>query len=448
MKKILYLFLCIEGLIFTSCNRDEYDIDKQIPEMYNKILYMQTTGKEELVLYNTGEKNRFDYAVVKSGSNPDLSATAEVKVLSQEELTRLYGELEGVNYKLLTENVYSLENTHMEFSSEDRYKTVTVAVDPEMLKEEMETDPTAVWTLPLYVVSEEDSVNADRNSVFLQFKEIVTPTVQFSNTNISVLERQYGAVETFVQKIPFQLDVENTSWDITCNFTIDAGYVNTYNEEHETSFRMLDSNSYVLSEQMSLPKGKTETLLEVTIDEANLQPGDYMLPIRLNETSMFAPAEGKDLYVLAFRIVGKQLDRKGWTVIPSSETVEGSGNGAATNVFDGNINTYWHSKWDGGFAPLPHVLTVDTKATHTFTQVTLQRRLGIVNAHRGNFYVSNNGDSWVNVGTFTIADTDAVQMFSITPTEGKYVKIEITESLNANDCVAFSEINIYGIEQK
>lgn len=443
MKKIL--LFCIASTIFTSCSRDEYDIDKQIPELYNKILYMQTTGKEELVLYNTGEKNRFDYAVVKSGSNSGFPATAEVKVLSQEELTRLYGELEGINYKLLTKNVYSLENNRMEFSSEDRYKTVTVAVDPEKLQEEMDVDPTAVWALPLYVVSEEDSVNADRNSLFLQFKDILTPSLQFSNTNVNVLERLYGTVETLVQKIPFKLDVENTSWDITCDFVIDAAYVNTYNEEHETSFKLLDNECYSFPKQVSLSKGATEALLEVTIDGVKLQPGDYMLPIRLNETSIFAPTEGKDLYVLAFRILGKQLSRKGWEITPSSETIYG-GTGGATDVIDGDINSYWHSKWDGGFAPLPHVLTIDTKATHTFTQITLQRRIGVKHARRGNFYVSSDGDAWVKVGTFNITDTDAPQVFSITPTKGQYVKIETTESYNPDKCVSYSEVNISAIQ--
>lgn len=446
MKKIVHLSVFAGCLVVLgACYSSEYDLEKQIPDMYNKILYLQTTGKQDLVLYDTGEKNSFSYTVIKSGSDPTLSAVADMKVLSQEELTVRYGELEGVNYKLLTESAYSLENAHMEFSSEDRYKTVTVYVDPEVVKADMEADPTAVWVLPLYVISETDSINAGKNNIFLQFTEILNPSVQFSNTNVSVVEKQYGLVETFTQEVLFKLDVENIGWDITCSFGVDAEYVDTYNKEHNTVFKLLDGH-YSFEESVVLPKGTTEMPLQVTIEGADLEPGDYMLPIKLNDTSLFTPMEGKDLYLLAFRIVGSQLDRSGWTVVPSSETVEGGGNGAASNIFDDNINTYWHSKWQGGYAPLPHELNIDTKATYVFTQIALQRRLGYDYARFGYFYVSNDGKNWGDpVGTFTMENTDATQTFSIVPTEGRYIKIQVTESANESDCASFSEVYVYGL---
>ena len=41
---------------------------------------------------------------------------------------------------------------------------------------------------------------------------------------------------------------------------------------------------------------------------------------------------------------------------------------------------------------------------------------------------------------------DAAQVFSITPTEGRYIKIKITESNNENACAAFAEVYLYGID--
>lgn len=443
MKKVIHLSMFAACLGFVSCAQSEYDIDRQIPDMYNKILYLQTNGKQELTLYDTGDRNLFNYSIIKSGAAPGQTATADVEVLTQEELDEQYGQLEGVNYKLLNTDAYSIENGHVEFAAEDEWKTVTISVDPDAVKADMEADPTAVWVLPLYVTSETDSINANRDDVFLQFTSIIAPSVQFSNTNVTIVEKQYG-IGTFTMEAPFKLDVENTNWDITCDFTVDAAYVDTYNEKNGTSFKLLDAN-YSFNPQVSLPKGTTELPLTVTIEGGNLQPGDYMLPIRLSGTSLFSPTEGKDLCVLAFRIVGTQLARTGWTVTASSQTVEASGNGAASNVFDGDISTYWHSKWEGGFAPLPHSLTIDTQATHTFSQVSLQRRIGVVNALSGHFYVSNDGDSWEEVGTFVIADTDEAQLFSVIPTEGRYVKVEVTKTTNPENTTAISEINLYSI---
>lgn len=408
MKKIRFLLTLIGYLVsLSACNRSEYDLENQIPGLYNKILYLQTTGKQELTLYDTGEKNLFNYTIVKTGSDPTQTAVADIKVLTQEELDSRYSELEGVNYKLLTKDSYSLENTHLEFASQDRYKTITIAVDPAIVQANMNSDPTAIWVLPLYATSESDSINADKSSVFLQFTEVLKPSLKFSNTNISLVTKQYGLVETIVQEIPFKLDVENMAWDITCGFIVDAEYVDLYNEEHNTTYQLLDKN-YFFEESILLSKGNTEMSLVVNIEGNNLLPGDYMLPIRLNETSMFVPKDGENVYPLAIRIIGTQLERTGWNITASSQTVEGNGNGAVSNICDGNINTYWHSKWEGGFAPLPHELIIDTQNVHQFTQIALQRRLGYDYAHFGYFYVSDTGDLWKEVGTFTMEKQDAM----------------------------------------
>lgn len=447
MKKIVYLSMLAGYFVFLgACDSSEYDLENQIPKQYNKILYLQTTGKQNLTLYDTGENNTFSYAIIKSGSEPTLTATADVKVLTQEELDERFSQLEGVNYKLLSKDAYSFENARLEFASQDRYRNVTVSVDPVKVKADMDAEPTAIWVLPLYVTSDVDSINANRNSLFLQFTEILKPSLLFSNTNVGTITKQYGLVETFTQEALFKLDVENTAWDITCSFTVDAGYVDTYNAKHKTTYKLLDAN-YSFAEQITLAKGKTETPLVVTIEGAGLEPGDYMLPIKMSDTSLFLPKEGGDVYPLTIRIMGAQLSRTGWTVTASSQTVEGNGNGAASNVIDDNINTYWHSKWDGYYPPLPHELIIDTQGTHKFTQVALQRRLGYNYARFGYFYVSDTGesDSWQEVGTFTMENQDAVQTFSTTPTEGRYVKIKVTESNNQSACAAFSEIFLYGI---
>ena len=62
--------------------------------------------------------------MIKSGSDPSLTASVKVNVLTQAELDKEYSEPEGTNYKLIGENCYSLDATTLDFSFADRYKLV------------------------------------------------------------------------------------------------------------------------------------------------------------------------------------------------------------------------------------------------------------------------------------------------------------------------------------
>ena len=94
---------------------------------------------------------------------PSLTASADIYVLTQEELDNEYSDPEAVNYKLIGTDCYSIESTHLDFSATDRYKPVTVSLDPENIKSMITANPDAVWVLPLQVVSENDSVNSEKN---------------------------------------------------------------------------------------------------------------------------------------------------------------------------------------------------------------------------------------------------------------------------------------------
>ena len=78
-------------------------------------------------------------------------------------------------------------------------------------------------------------------------------------------------------------------------------------------------------------------------------------------------SEGNKTYVANFQKDTK-LDRTGWTVTASTEetTGEGAGNGVASCIVDGNLNTFWHSKWQGGEAGYPHWFMIDMKASKSF----------------------------------------------------------------------------------
>ena len=441
--------LLMGGLVLLgACSESKYDLDQLVPEEYHKILYVNNSGKQDLTLYDTDEDNKYTLSVVKSGSDPSLTASVKVSVLTQAELDEEYSEPEGTNYKLIGENCYSLDATTLDFSSADRYKLVNIFLKPQSVKAFMETDPEAVWVLPLQVTSETDSINAEKNELFLKLTGVITPAIGFANSDVEVKLLDYGSVSTFTEKVKFGLDTDN-KWDLECKFVVDKEYIAEYNADNGTHFKVLPEGTYTVPEMVTLPNGTTNMELEVTINGDQLVPGDYMLPVKIAEVSQFEISTAKVVSPLAFRVMGHKLDRAGWTAEANTEELTGEGaSGKAGCALDDNLATYWHSTWQtGNWVSFPFEIIVDTKTEHTFTQFALMQRQNesYTDTKSGKFYVSSDKENWTEVGRFSMEKILDRQVFGVTPTKGRYFKVSIEESYRGTNA-SLSEIYAYALE--
>lgn len=442
--------LLMGGLVLLgACSESKYDLDQLVPEEYHKILYVNNSGKQDFTLYDTDEDNKYVLSVIKSGSDPSLTASVKVSVLTQAELDKEYSEPEGTNYKLIGENCYSLDATTLDFSSADRYKLVNIFLKPQSVKAFMETDPDAVWVLPLQLTSETDSINAEKNELFLKLTGVITPAIGFTNSAVEVKQLEYGSISTFTEKVKFGLDTDN-KWDLECRFVVDEEYIAEYNADNGTSFKALPEGTYTIPEMITLPDGTTNMELEVTIKGDQLATGDYMLPVKIVEVSQFEISEAKAVAPLAFRIMGHKLSRTGWTAEADTEelTGEGAGNGVAGCVLDDNLTTFWHSTWQtGNRIPLPYELIIDAKKEYTFAQLALMQRQHDSNrdTKAGEFYISSDKENWTKVGAFNMQQILEAQTFAVAPTKGRYIKIKMTDSFRDGYC-SLSEVYAYGLE--
>lgn len=447
--KIRTILLAGGLVLLGACSESKYDLDQLVPEEYHKILYVNNSGKQEMTLYDTDADNLYTLSVIKTGSDPSLTAAATIKVLTQAELDAEYSVPEAVNYKLIGTDAYSLAATSVDFSSADRYKLIDIALKPQVVKTAMESNPDAVWVLPLKIISETDSINAEKNELFLQLKAVITPAVGFADPTLVVQQYQYGSVSTITQKVKFGLDTNNL-WDLTAKLAVDNDYVQEFNWDNGTSYKTLPEGSYTVPETVALPVGTTTVELELSVKGDQLQPGDYMLPVRVTEVSQFEISEGKAVYPLAIRIMGNKLNRTGWTAEADTEelTGEGAGNGVAGCVLDDNLTTFWHSTWQtGNRIPLPYELIIDAKKEYTFTQLALMQRQHDSNrdVKAGEFYISSDKENWTKVGSFGMQQILEAQTFAVTPTKGRYVKIKMTESFRDGYC-SLAEVYAYGLE--
>ena len=84
-----------------------------------------------------------------------------------------------------------------------------------------------------------------------------------------------------------------------------------------------------------------------------------MLPVQIAEVTSDATIRAdKDVYA-AYSIIkeGDKLSKIDWKIVSfttEEASGEGSNNGHAKHLIDGNVETFWHSRWQGGSDPLPY----------------------------------------------------------------------------------------------
>ncbi|WP_264354766.1 discoidin domain-containing protein [Pseudarthrobacter sp. MM222] len=141
------------------------------------------------------------------------------------------------------------------------------------------------------------------------------------------------------------------------------------------------------------------------------------------------------------------LSRAGWTATASDEEVART-NGRAANVLDGSAATMWHSRWfPAPAAPLPHSITIDTKATRSIAGFRYLPRSDGTNGRVGNFdiQVSTNGTAWSAVASGTWPDTGTEKTVNFTAVSGRYVRLTATtEAGDRGPWSSAAEINLLG----
>lgn len=141
------------------------------------------------------------------------------------------------------------------------------------------------------------------------------------------------------------------------------------------------------------------------------------------------------------------LDKSLWNLLyVDSQEIDGE-NGAATNVFDGDLNTIWHTAWSSGSPAHPHEIQIDTGSVQNIVGFTYTpRQDGGVNGRISTYeiYVSSDGVTWgvpVTSGTFT--NNASSQQVSFPTNIGRYLRFRTLSEVNGNPWAAVSEIDIF-----
>jgi len=134
----------------------------------------------------------------------------------------------------------------------------------------------------------------------------------------------------------------------------------------------------------------------------------------------------------------QMLDTRPWTAIYVSS--EGNGSGKE-KMIDGDVSTYWHTRWKTGYDNFPFTLVVDT-ATKTdvegFAFYTRNETKGTINEFE--LFKSDDNDTWTSMGSFNLKEQRGWQYITLPERNSmRYVKIVIKSSHRSQEEISIKD---------
>ncbi|WP_215223145.1 discoidin domain-containing protein [Echinicola shivajiensis] len=244
--------------------------------------------------------------------------------------------------------------------------------------------------------------------------------------------------------------------DMEIQFELAPEMVAEFNQENGTDYEMIPEGAYELSgDRASIISGEMQSQsLKVWVN-----PGkgfdfetQYLLPVTIKSVQSDLPINEalRTTYFLvdANPPIYEAFDRSQWNVFDvSSEEVSGEGenNGHAKHALDGDIETFWHTQWQGASPGLPHIITVDmgeSKFVNGFSFVQRQNR-GTGNVNELFVELSEDGENWTSVELFPgnlPNDNNNNPVFVKIPQNARYFRVTITSTYGDTNFTHLAEI--------
>lgn len=146
------------------------------------------------------------------------------------------------------------------------------------------------------------------------------------------------------------------------------------------------------------------------------------------------------------------MDRTGWSVIDYSTQEDQGGEGEtgrASDVLDGNVDTYWHSCWSGGCsAAAPHHITVDMGQSKTVNGFSFTQRQNLSRTVQDlEIQISDDNTNWVSLGDFVLEKNTSQQTIELsTERTFRFFKFIAKASHDGTNNAAMAEIGTYILE--
>lgn len=349
MKKLIYSFLFLGAITaLGGCKEDSYE--ELVPEQYEKVLYLKTYGQQTLELFDDGSQTDYSVTVIKTGSNPEAAAHAQVKIMSQTEVDNDV-RYQGNNYKVLSSDCYSYKSEPLEFSSADTYKQVKMKLSPAKILEEIaetkDENPNYVYIIPFRLSSPDDQVNKEKMDLILKVNATKL-SIYFKKGSQTVdLNTVTGDEWVFEAEMTMVTGVQNT-WDFTAQIEVDRNKetLDAYNTANGTSYLLIPEAAIVNYNEGVFEAGNNEAAATIRIKRAGLAKGNtYLIPLKLRPiTEMEAISVSEELhYIILEYPLDPEADRIELTTESFFDVYGWHITDDYYKLIDNNVDTYFET---------------------------------------------------------------------------------------------------------
>lgn len=437
MNKInnIILSACV-ALFISSCN-NSFDVSSKA----EGVLALAQEGFTTLQSYDVGEEYVVDLWIQQGGLNLSPSL---VNLSVDQTLIDSMNNADGTSYKLLPSDCYKLPDTAIRTTEGERLIKQILTYNPKKIKE-LSGYNNVQYVLPIRATSNGMPFIAKRSTMLLGFN-VSEPVITIMNPGVEVINPSNITELNVLIGVPF-----TNKWDITCQLANNQSIIDDYNIVNGSYFSMLPSDSYTIPDAPILHPGISQVAATYKLKD-NLLPGNYMLPVQISSISSTATIRVDKEASVAYCVIkeGEKLPKADWQIVSANSeetTGEGSNNGRAKHMIDGNSETFWHTKWQGGSVPLPYEIVIDMRNKVKIAQVELlPRGRGSNNPLKVvRFEVSENGQEWTSIGKFGFVNQDAPLKYYVKSATARYIKLVVPDEGGNTTVAAIRELDVRGI---
>ena len=167
----------------------------------------------------------------------------------------------------------------------------------------------------------------------------------------------------------------------------------------------------------------------------------FFVVAAVNQAGLQGPASDEVSYQIPTTVL---IPSTGWTVHYADS--QESADFQASNAFDGDPNTIWHTAWTGNTTPPPHEIQINLGATRSISGFRYLPRSGsylVGNVGKFELYVSLDGVNWGNpVASGTFANTSDLKEVRFTETTARYIRFRGLTDANGGTFMSIAEFSL------